>query len=136
MAQLVADSQAVAGIAFITAAGTNYRLVGEFRYSPAVVMREPALGMDGIHGYIERPRISSIKARLRDQGGLRVGSFQNMVGIQVTAEMINGKVVSGSNGWSAEAVEVDQTEGTFEIEWQFAGGLNEQLSNSPMGLTF
>jgi len=128
MAQLIADSSAVGGIAFVTANGVSYRLVGNASYSPAEIEREPALGMDGVHGYIEKPRISSIKGRFRDDGNLTVGDFQNMAGITVVLELVTGKVVSGSNMWTAAAAEVDAAEGTFDVEWQCGGGLTEELA--------
>lgn len=128
MAQLVADNGAVGGTAFITAAGVAYRLVGEARYSPAEIEREPAVGMDGVHGFTEKPRVSSIKGKFRDSGGLTVANFQNLTDITVVLELINGKVVTGRGMWTAAAAEVDAAEGTFDIEFQCGGGLDEALA--------
>lgn len=129
MTVLRADGTAVGGIAFVTVpGGPDMRLVGALKYKPGEVDREPAPGMDGGHGFIEKPTISIIQGSFRDSGGLSVGALRNLVGVTVVAELINGKVVSGSNMWTAAAEEVDAAEGTMDIVFHTWGGLSERLA--------
>lgn len=129
MATLRADTGAVGGIAFVSVpGGPDFRLVGQASYKPGEVDREPAPGMDGGHGFTEKPVISSIKGQFRDSGGLAVAGIRKLVGATVVLELINGKTVTGSNMWTAAAEEVDAAEGTFSVEFQTWGGLTEKLA--------
>lgn len=119
----------IAGTAYLSVDGNTFALVGEFAYSPGAVSREPAPGMDGIHGFMEKPRSPYIKAKIRDLGGLSIASLNAMTNVTVTCELANGKVVTGRNMWANGEQEAESAEATCDVQWNgFQNAVQEQLA--------
>lgn len=120
---------AVAGTAFINVDGQNYALVGDFEYDSGLVERDPAVGMDTVHGYIEKPKFSFIKGTLRDMGGLKVSDLNAMVDVTVVCQLNNGKVVTGGSMWTTGKEASSVAEGTIPVEWNgLQGAVQEQTA--------
>lgn len=116
----------LAGTAFLSVGGITYQLEGTLSYSPVKVVRESLTGQDHVHGYKEMPTPSFIKASLRDGGGLTVADFNAITNVTVTLQLANGKVVTGRNMWTTEALEVDTADAKFEVRWEgFDGAVVE-----------
>ncbi|MDR3438951.1 phage tail tube protein [Telmatospirillum sp.] len=116
----------LAGTANFTANGVAYALVGEFEYNPSLVTRESAIGMDGVHGYIEKPMAPHISATFRDSGGLTVADFNAMTNVPISVQLANGKLVIGRNMWTVEDQTAKSAEGTIEVRWEgFQGSVTE-----------
>lgn len=111
-------SQRIAGTVFLAVDGQSFALVGDFYYDPSIVERETATGLDGVHGYIEKPHPAEISATLRDAGSLTVADFNAMTNVTLTVELANGKTIIGRNMWSVEAQKVKADDSTFEVKWQ------------------
>lgn len=127
MAALVANNEAVGGTAFVTIDGKTYELVARARYRTTLVERETAKGMDGIHGFIERPVSGMIAGQFRDRGGQKLSDFGAMRDVTIVLELVNGKVITGSHMWSTTAAEVDASDGTFEATFE-SGSVTEQAA--------
>jgi hypothetical protein len=110
----------LAGTATLTVNGQSYALRGQFGYRPGIVGRTTIAGMDGIHGYKEKPIASQIKAQLTDTGTLSVASINQMVNVTLVAQLANGKTIVGSNMWTAgdDAQNVDSEEAQFDVVWE------------------
>lgn len=120
------NSNRVAGTAYLAVDGVTFPLVGAFEYDPGNVERESAPGMDGVHGYIEKPAAPSIKGTIRDGHGLRVGDLNTMTNVTVVCELANGKFVTGSNMWSVGRQSSKAEDGTIEVAWEgFQGSVQE-----------
>lgn len=133
----MADSLRIAGTAYLSVDGQTLPLVGDFEYCPSTVAREPMPGMDGIHGYSEKPVPGYIKATIRDAGGLRVADLNAMVGVTVTCLLANGKTVTGRNMWQngTEPPAGKSAEATIEMEWAgVQGSVTERLTRTPISL--
>lgn len=63
-------SNRLAGTAYVTVNGVTVMVEGSFKYQVSKVNRTTLTGMDGVHGYKEKPVAPYISARLRDSGGL------------------------------------------------------------------
>lgn len=116
------NTNRLAGTAFISVAGVTYQLEGALMYSPVKVVRETLIGQDGVHGYKEMPAPSYIKASIRDAGGLKVADFNAMTNVTITLQLANGKVVTGRDMWTVEALEVDTADAKFEVRWDGVDG--------------
>lgn len=108
----------LAGTAFITVDGINYMLQGEFTWGVAQVNRETLIGMDGIHGYKEKPIAGFIAATIRDADNLTVADFNAMTNVTVVGELANGKTIIGRNMWTVTAQEVKSEDAVFEVRWE------------------
>jgi hypothetical protein len=113
-------SRRLAGVAYITVDGTTYMLAADLTYSPSKVSRETMTGMDGVHGYSEKPKAGFISGTFRDAGSLSVAAFNDMTNVTVTVELANGKVVTARNAWTTDAQEVKAAEGTFDVKFESA----------------
>lgn len=108
----------LAGTANLTVDGQGFLLVGDFEYNPSKVTRESLVGMDGPHGYSEKPRVGSIAGTLRDSGGLSVSALNAMTNVTVVCELANGKTIIGRNMWTVEDQTAKSTEATIEVKWE------------------
>ncbi|MTK12705.1 MAG: phage tail protein [Clostridiaceae bacterium] len=108
----------IAGTANFAVDGVAYALVGDFEYNPSLVTRETALGMDGVHGYIEKPVAPHISGTFRDSGGLTVADFNAMTNTTLSVQLANGKLIIGRNMWAVEDQTVKSSEGTVEVRWE------------------
>jgi hypothetical protein len=112
------DTNRLAGTAYLSVDGVTYMLVGDFEYSPSTKNRESLVGMDGVHGYKEKPMAPHISGTLRDSAGLSVASLNDMTNVSVVAELANGKTVVGRNMWTVESQTAKSEDGTIEVKWE------------------
>lgn len=134
----MADNLRIAGTAFLAVDGQTLPLVGDFEYMPSTVSREPLLGMDGVHGYTEKPVAGWIKGTIRDAGGLKVADLNAMVGVTVTCVLANGKTVTGRNMWQngTEPPSGKSAEATIEMEWAgVQGSVTERVTRSAISVS-
>lgn len=118
---------AVAGIAYVKVDGTQFALRGDLQISIDAFEREGVAGMDGVHGYIEKPRVPFIQGNFSDIGGLSLQGISSMCNVTVTAELNNGKVYLLRNAWAAPARELNAAEGQVQIKWE--GMRGEEIMN-------
>jgi hypothetical protein len=120
-------SNRIAGVAYIYVDGQQYPLRGSLTVSPDMIEREGVPGQDGIHGYIERPRVPFIEGDFSDIGNLSLSAIQRMTDVTVTAELANGKQYVLRNAWTSTAREFDAAEGQATVRWE--GMAAEELIN-------
>lgn len=108
----------LAGTAYLSVDGVSYLLRGEFAYNPSSVTRETLTGMDGVHGFSEKPMAGYISGTFTDEGSLSVAAFNAMSDVTVVCELANGKTIIGRNMWTVEAQEVKSGEATFDARWE------------------
>ncbi|ORJ23959.1 phage tail tube protein (plasmid) [Rouxiella badensis] len=113
-------SNRIAGTASVSVDGVTIMIVGQFKYRPGTVKRETLTGMDGVHGFKEKPNPCMISAQVRDSGGTTVADFNSMTNVTVTAELANGKTIIGSGMWTTDVQEVDSEDAVFDVT--FEGG--------------
>jgi hypothetical protein len=108
----------IAGVATLSVNGQSFFVRGKLAYKPSRVTRESKTGQSGVAGYKEMPVTGSISMTLSDAGGLTVGDFNRMTDVTVTAQLANGKGVTGSPMWQTGEIEVDTEEGTFDVTFE------------------
>lgn len=113
----MATQQRLAGSAFVSVEGVSYPLVGELEWTPSDVTRESLVGMDGYHGFSEKPVATHMSGTFRDTAGVPAATFRDMVNVTVVFELNSGKTVIGSNMVTTEAIVVNSVEGTMRITW-------------------
>ncbi|KEA54676.1 MULTISPECIES: phage tail tube protein [Mangrovibacter] len=113
-------SNRLAGTAYVTVDGVTIMVVGQFKYSPSKVNRSSLTGMDGVHGYKEKPVVGYISCQVRDSGGTIVSGFNGQTNVNVIAELANGKTIIGKSLWTVNVQEVESEEATFDVRWEGA----------------
>lgn len=113
-------SNRLAGTAYVTIDGETIMVAGQFKYRPSKVERSSLTGMDGVHGYKEKPVVSFISCQVRDSGGTTVSDFNGQTNVNVVAELANGKTIIGKGLWTVNTQEVDSEEAIFDVRWEGA----------------
>ncbi len=114
----MADSNLLAGFAFVTINGQSYRIAGEGAYRLSQNTRGTLSGQDGIHGYSEMPTAGKISWKGRDGSTVVVSALNDAVNATVVLQLANGKMIVARNAWrTGEPVEVSSEDATFSIEF-------------------
>ena len=108
----------LAGTAYVTVNGVTVMVEDSFKYQAATVNRTTLTGMDGVHGYKEKPVAPYISARLRDSGGTNVQGFNQQTNVNVIAELANGKTIIGRSLWTVNVQEVESEDAVFDVRWE------------------
>lgn len=108
----------ISGSAYATVDGLSLPVAGNPKYRAASVTRETVPGMDGIHGYSEKPQAGMIGFQCRDVLGVGIATFQDMTNVTVELRLNNGKTVTGTGMWLVSAVEVNSADGTFDLAFE------------------
>ena len=112
----------IGGTAFVKADGQQYALRGNLTISPDEIEREGVAGMDGVHGYLERPRVPSISGDFSFTDGLSISDLRAQTDVTVTAELVSGRTYVLRSAWTSEAMEVNASDGQVSVTWQGLGG--------------
>lgn len=112
------NTNRLSGTAYLTVDGQSYALAGEFSYDTSSVVRTGVMGMDGPHGYDEKPKMGQIKGQLRDTGGLSTTAINAMTNSTVVCELANGKTVIGRNMFTVDPQPVNSVDATFPVTWE------------------
>ncbi|EHL97706.1 hypothetical protein HMPREF9946_03989 [Acetobacteraceae bacterium AT-5844] len=110
--------QRLGGRFWIWIDGIQFPVVSQPTYGVATTKKTLLKGLDGIHGYAEEPVPGFIAVTLRDTADVSMSEFDRMTDVSVSAQLANGKRVSGNNMVCVETVEVDATEGTFSVRFE------------------
>lgn len=108
----------IGGVCYLKVDGTQYALRGSFTVSPDATEREGQAGLDGVHGFIEKPRVPSVEGEISDGGTLSLAALRAIEAATVTAEMATGKVYVLSQAWVAGANEISGDDGKFKVRFE------------------
>tara|TARA_R110002074_G_scaffold253081_2_gene425066 strand:- start:13704 stop:14072 length:369 start_codon:yes stop_codon:yes gene_type:complete len=118
----MAKNAAVGGTAYLKVDGKQYALRGSFVISIDKSEREGVPGMDGPHGFLEKPRMPQISAELSFTDGLSPDELRNMKDVTVTADLNNGHSAMLSEAFTTTPHEFDASEGKVSVVWQGLDG--------------
>jgi len=110
--------RSIAGVCYLKVDGNQYALRGGLKVSPDSIQREGIAGLDGVHGYKEKPRVPSITATLTDTGGLSLEALRDITDATITAELANGKTYVLRNAWTKAGHELDAVEGQVSVTFE------------------
>ncbi|WP_085118842.1 phage tail tube protein [Serratia proteamaculans] len=108
----------LAGTAYVTVDGVTVMVAGQFKYRAGKVERSTVVGMDGVHGYKEKPLIPFIGYQARDSGSTSIAKINDSTNVTIVVELANGKTIIGGNMWSVDTQDVDSEEATFDCKWE------------------
>jgi hypothetical protein len=82
----------VAGTAYVLRDGVQYSVQGELTINPLSRIREPVVGVDGVHGFKETAQAPSISVKVTKDEKLSLKAFENVTNSTITAEIPDGTV--------------------------------------------
>lgn len=118
----------IAGVAFFKVNGTQYQLRGNLTLNVDEFEREGVAGMDGVHGFTEKPIVPFIAGDFSDSAGLSLQEIAALTDVTVQADLANGKSYILRNAWAAQSRELNASEGTVAI--RFEGMKGEEVRNA------
>lgn len=109
----------IAGTATITVDGLSYEIQGDFEYSSAIVERENLAGMStNSAGYKEKPIPCFIAFTGFDFGNVPLTTFVGMTQVTVVASLANGKVLTGQNMFTTQAIMANSVDATIKLRFE------------------
>ena len=105
----------LAGSASLTINNLNWDVVGDLSYMPSGPVLETLKGQTRVEGYRSMPGEGYISATLRDRNDQKISQFKGASGVTAIGVLVNGKVITCTNGWVTELGALNTQEGTFEI---------------------
>lgn len=118
----MAKNAAVGGTAYLKVDGKQYALRGSLVVSIDKFESEGVTGMDGPHGFLEKPRMPQIAADLTFTDGLSPDELRNMKDVTVTVELVNGHSAMLSGARTTTPHDFDASEGKVSVVWQGLDG--------------
>jgi len=112
----------IGGILFIKADGVSLRAKGSWTINPGINKKEMVPGADGVHGYTEKPQVSSISGIITDSNDLDVEALYRTVDATITAELANGKMFVCEQAVFSGDGESTTEEGEITAEFQGING--------------
>lgn len=119
-------SNRIGGITHLSINGVRYALKGVAEYKIGVNERSTVTGMDGVHGYSEKPSAAMAKVTITDRGDLDVRELQEVDNATIALELANGKTVMLYEAWQAGDNGITPEEG--EISCQFDAKRGEEIA--------
>ena len=116
-------NQRVAGVAYLKvthATGTQQIAVrGKLKVAPTPTEKEGLAGQDGVHGYKEMPKVPFMELDITNGRDFDPRVLDSATDITATAELANGQVWVGVEGWRAGVSEIDAEEGSIQLKLEF-----------------
>lgn len=113
---------AVAGTAFWKINGTSYKLRANFNIGGGIMERESVVGLDQYHGYIQKPVAAFIEADFTDDPAFDLNVLNNLAGVTITVELINGKNFVMSDASQMLHVALNVADGSYKMRFEGASG--------------
>ena len=108
----------IGGILFAKVDGTQVKAKGNWTYNLGVNKKEMVAGMDGVHGYTEKPQIPFIEGAITDASDFDLAAFMALNDSLITLELANGKVIQLSNAVNASDGNVTTEEGEIAVRFE------------------
>ncbi len=112
----------IAGVCYVRVDGRQYDLRGSLIVSISPTERSGVAGQDGVHGFIEMPRVPFISGVFSDTANLSVAELDAIEGATITAELANGKAYILRDAWTKSAHEIDTAQGQVAVRFEGLSG--------------
>lgn len=113
---------AVAGTAFWKTNGVSYRLRANFNIAGGNTERESVVGIDTYHGFIQKPAAAFIEADFTDDPAFDLNVLNNLTGVTITVELINGKRFVMADATQMLHVALNVADGSYKLRFEAANG--------------
>lgn len=110
-------SQRRGGIIQVQVSGVIMDAKGEFEYDLGHPKRSPIEGVDGIHGFSEKPKVAYVKGSITDRGTLDLGALVDTQDATVTLTLANGKTIVLRDAWYQGDGVGKTNEGEIDVEF-------------------
>ncbi len=108
-------------IKFTTASGNTGQVAvrGSWTISPSRTEKEGIAGQDYVHGFKEVPRVPFMEGDASYLADVDIQAIDEGEDFTVIGTLANGHRYMGSDGWRAEATEIESEDGKFKLRFEF-----------------
>jgi hypothetical protein len=107
----------IAGVTKVRADSIAFNLGGTVTVSPQTVMREGLVGLSGVAGYREMPRVPFIEIEVHADANFSLEVVEALTNATVQAELANGKSYILSQAWFAGESSIGAAEGVVTLRF-------------------
>ena len=112
------NTNRIAGVATVTVDGDALDILGTLTVSPFSVVREGVVGLGGVMGYKEMPRVPYIEVEVATTDGTKFATLEGITNATVNADLANGKKYVLTEAWIAGEPDVNAAEGTTTLRFE------------------
>jgi len=114
------NKQLIGGTIFFKIDGDIYKAKGGFKYGAGKPEREAVVGVDGVHGYTEKPTAPFIEGELTDHGDLSIDDLANITESTITIDLANGKTFVLKQAWNCnkDGLSVEADDGKIGVRFE------------------
>lgn len=94
---------------------------GNFSYNLGRPKREPIIGSDVAHGFMERPQIAFIEGEITDRTNLDLAALVETDAATITLLLNNGKTIALRDAWFAGDGNGNSEEGNIPVRFEGVG---------------
>jgi hypothetical protein len=112
----------IAGTTYIKVDGQQFTLAGRITVSTSTVEREGKVGLSGVAGFKESPRVPFIEGDFHTTEDLSLEDLEEITRATVKVELANGKNYILRDAWCTGALEIDGAEGQISVRFEGMAG--------------
>lgn len=112
------NTKRVAGTCYVKINGKQLEIAGEVTVSPANRERESKVGLSGVTGYIERPRVPYIEVECSADGATPLAELDGATDVTVSAELADGFTYVMRDAWSTTPAEKKASDGGYTVRFE------------------
>jgi hypothetical protein len=112
----------VAGTTTVTADNLQLSVRGNVNVSLSKVERTGIAGLDGTHGYEEKPRVQFIELDVTTTQDLTIAQLDAITDATITTTLANGKTYSLFEAWTKSAHEINAEQGMVRVRFEGMNG--------------
>ena len=110
--------KAIGGTAYLKIDGSQKTLAGSWSVSPTKSVKTGVVGLSGVAGFTEAPRIPYMEGSLIDNGSLSISELEAIKSATITLELINGKTYVGQEMFLAGEPTYDAATGEVSVRFE------------------
>jgi len=112
----MARNNTLGGTVFVKVNGRQIPLRGSIKNSPELLEGEGRAGMDGPHGFIEKPKMPSFEGEFSATSDITLTELRTIKDATWVVEMNSGRRFTYIEGRVTTALELDSAEGSFTMK--------------------
>ena len=106
------------GSVYLRANDQRFEAKGNFRYNIGHPKREAVVGLDGVHGFTEKPQANYIEGEITKRDAEQFQTLLDLENETLTLEEANGDTVMLREAWFAGDGEVNPEEGMVSVRFE------------------
>jgi len=112
-----------AGVIYVKINGIPYALGENVKLDFGTLERETITGLDGVHGYAEKPKPASVELDMVKVPDLPLHVFDNMRDETIQIACRDGDNYVFRNAWCTKGPEYDAAKGSYTLRFEGPGSI-------------